>query len=461
MRKKIFTIILLAMVLALCACGSQGKVKVYETTEMAPLEHEEISVAAVVTGMDMEENLISFVECVSGEELTLKYHGGVYLYNSFGEAITGDRIHCGMVFDIVYYNDTDKLYSMTICKDSKTLTGIEKFSFDADRQKATYNGSSCSVAPHVSAYDDEGRIDILEISKEDMLTLHFYGDKLVSVVVELGHGYVRLTNQDTYIGGMVEIGYNVIVPVSSDMLLEVREGTYTLRINRDGYSQSKENVVVFKGKQTSVDLFDIAVPTGTATFDITPGGASLYVNGVLSSHAYTDLYGDYSVRIEAEGYKTFRGSFKINEPLKVFKINLTKLSDDDDDETTETTTEKSEETTDDDKTEDSDKTTDDETTTEKTTESTTEKTTETTTEASTSDIETDNTVTVEAPVGVNVYLDSEFIGVAPVTFKKTVGSHTITLYKRGCLIKSYTIQLINDGKDETLKFPELTPATEY
>ena len=167
------------------------------------------------------------------------------------------------------------------------------------------------------------------------------------------------------------------------------------------------------------------------------------------------------MRIEAEGYKTFRGSFKINEPLKVFKINLTKLSDDDDDETTETTTEKSEETTDDDKTEDSDKTTDDETTTEKTTESTTEKTTETTTEASTSDIETDNTVTVEAPVGVNVYLDSEFIGVAPVTFKKTVGSHTITLYKRGCLIKSYTIQLINDGKDETLKFPELTPATEY
>jgi len=270
--------------------------------------------------------------------------------------------------------------------------------------------------------------------------LSFFAGKLVSVVVELGHGYVRLANQDTYVGGMVEIGYDVIVPVTSDMLVAVREGKYTLRIYNGNYSDSKP-VEVKKGKEVTVDLTDIAIPTGTVTFNITPADATLYIEGEKQdTFAYTNLYGSYGIRVTCEGYKTFNGSFKISKSLNTFDIELV-VDGETTEETTETTTETATATT----------------TTEATTESTTGSEENTTegggTEASST---TGNTITIKGPAGAGVYLDGDYVGLAPVTFPKVVGPHTITLYKTGYLIKSYTITATDNGENDEHTFPALT-----
>jgi hypothetical protein len=78
------------------------------------------------------------------------------------------------------------------------------------------------------------------------------------------------------------------------------------------------------------------------------------------------------------------------------------------------------------------------------------------TEATTTEaVTTNNTVTISTPDGAGVYVDGEYVGTAPVTFAKTVGSHTVTLYKTGYLIKSYTIQSLDDGNDDTYTLADL------
>lgn len=49
------------------------------------------------------------------------------------------------------------------------------------------------------------------------------------------------------------------------------------------------------------------------------------------------------------------------------------------------------------------------------------------------------------------------MGIAPVTYTKSAGSHTITLRKQGYITKSYNIEVPDDGKDVTYAFPELEP----
>ncbi|MBQ8412137.1 MAG: PEGA domain-containing protein, partial [Lachnospiraceae bacterium] len=309
---------------------------------------------------------------------------------------------------------------------------------------ARYKGTTCTMSEYVVAFDEEESINIMEINTEDQVTLNLYGGRLVSVVVELGHGYVRLDNQDTYVGGLVEIGYDVIVPVTTDMLLTVREGTYTLRINKNGYSQSKE-VTVTKGKETLVDLTSIAIPTGTMIFEITPADATLYINGEKqSSHSFTSVYGTYSIKIEAEGYDTFRGSVKLSNSLKSYDVQLVKIDDEDTEEDTEDSEEDTEDTEED--TEDTEKDTEDSSSSDTTEDTGTTESEET----------TDNVIWVNQPAGVSVYVDGEYIGIAPVSFPKTVGSHTITLYQTGYLIKSYTIYASNNGKDDEYSFADLT-----
>ena len=42
-----------------------------------------------------------------------------------------------------------------------------------------------------------------------------------------------------------------------------------------------------------------------------------------------------------------------------------------------------------------------------------------------------HTVTIKAPEDVEVYQDNLYMGISPVTYDKTVGTHTISLRKSG------------------------------
>lgn len=439
MRKNQMLLILVIFVLLIAGCSKKkSNVGIYDDTEEATVEHQIRTVAAVVTEIDLEHNIISFVECTSGVQTNLIYHGGVYVRNRYGDEIGINKLALGSVVNVEYYVDTAKLLGVQISDTVTMLTGVTKFAADTSSGKATYKGTSCDMSSSIVAFDGDKMIDVSEINTEDQVTLYIFGGKLVAVSIEVGHGYVRLSGQDSYIGGLVEIGYDVIVPVTNDMLLAVREGMYTLRISRNGYSDSKE-VKVVRDRETKVDLTDIAIPTGTVGFTVIPEDAKITIGKKeIGGYVYSNLYGTYTFKVEAEGYRTFKGSFKIDKPSKNLTIELVKLDED----TTEDTTEDS---------------TDTEDTTEATTaEATTESETGMSSISTERPVSDGHTITIKEPAGVGVYIDGDYVGTAPVTVPKTLGTHSITLYQSGYLIKSYTITAVENGQDDEYSYPALT-----
>ncbi|MDE6025140.1 MAG: PEGA domain-containing protein [Lachnospiraceae bacterium] len=439
MRKNVLLLSLILLLAIVCGCGNSDKIKVYDNTEIMPDAHEESTMTAVVTRLETDSDIIEFMDCYSGKHTELSYHGGVSITNTYGKDIGLIGLTCGSVVDVVYYYDTGRLVSISMNENALNIDDVSKLSVDKENLKAVYKGKSYEMYDYAVAFDENEPLDIMEVNTEDKVRLSIFNGKLISITVQEGHGYVRLYNHDTYIGGMVEMGNDVIVPVTSDMLVAVREGHYTLIISKNGYSNSK-NITVMKGDETRVDISSIAVPTGTVTINVTPSDAKVYIDDKLDEdHIFSAPYGSYKLKIEAEGYKTFRGSFDITEPVKSYTFKLKENKD----ATTEATTESTSTTT--------ESATKGDSTSEKGTESS-GKTTEKTTEK----VETDNKITIKSPVGVGVYLDGEYMGEAPATFPKTVGTHTITLYKKGYLIKSYTIQSTDNGKDDEYSFAALT-----
>lgn len=444
MRKNQILLVLVILALMLAGCSKKkSNVGVYDNTEEPTVDHQLRTVAAVVTRIDLEHNIIEFIECTSGVQTNLIYHGGVYVRNRYGEEIGIDKLALGSVVDVEYYVDTAKLVSIQISNTVTMLSGVTKFAADTSSGKATYKGTSCEMSSFVVAFDGNKQIDISEINTEDQVTLFIFGGKLVAASIEVGHGYVRLSGQDSYIGGLVEIGYDVIVPVTDDMLLAVREGVYTLRISRNGYSDSKE-VKVVRDKETKVDLTDIAIPTGTVGFTVIPEDAKITIGKKeISGFVYSNLYGTYTFKVEADGYKTFKGSFKIDKPSKNLTIELVKLEEDTtEDTTTEAETDSTEQAT-------------TGTTTETQTE-TTENEEDTTSASTEQPVSEGHTITIKEPAGVGVYFDGDYVGTAPVTIPKTLGTHSITLYQSGYLIKSYTITAVENGQDDEYSYPALT-----
>ena len=64
-------------------------------------------------------------------------------------------------------------------------------------------------------------------------------------------------------------------------------------------------------------------------------------------------------------------------------------------------------------------------------------------------------VTIEAPVGAEVYVDGTYVGVAPVSFPKKAGSQVVTVRKTGYQSRSYTIDVDKEEKDISYSFSDL------
>ena len=119
-----FVVLMLAFVLT--GCGQKNNdIKVYENTEEVSVRHEETSMTAIITSMDMENNQMHFVSVLDGTDITLQYHGGVRVSDTKGTDIGIDSVVCGNVVDIVYYADTEKLVSIAKNAKVKTYTQVK------------------------------------------------------------------------------------------------------------------------------------------------------------------------------------------------------------------------------------------------------------------------------------------------------------------------------------------------
>ena len=403
-RKIQYGIVVLMLAFVFVGCGQKKKidVKVYENTEEVTADHEEASMTAIITSMDMENNQMHFVSVLDGTDITLQYHGGVRVTDTTGADIGIDNVACGNVVDIVYYMDTEKLVSIAKNAKVKTYTQIKKFLYRQDDHTAVYNGNRFPVSDYAQVFDGDQALSLVDVFRVDEVTLSLWNGNLVSVIITKGHGYVRLLNQGTYVGGFVEIGKDVIVPVTADMLVAVGEGDYTLRISKNGYSGEK-SIRVTKDRELNVDISDIAIPSGTVTFAVTPEDANevIKVDGeVIANRTYTGLYGDHELSITADGYDSFRGSFKITETMKTLRVTLQQ-------ETTEETTEDTTEAT----TQEGQTTASGQTTTQTTATTQGSQTTTATTQSgqSTESAEQGNKISIKKPEGVGVYFDGDFV----------------------------------------------------
>lgn len=425
-------------------CSNKVEAPVYnEDVEPA----DDVSMLAVVCNVDDVNEKIKVRQIGQDAEKELVYTGGTDVRDSHDDLMPMSQVELGSVVDIVYDANRDKLESLHMTSDANItkLESVDGAVIDPVNNTIRVDNKTYQMSDSVCAFSENTEIGLDEICSEDQIALWLYNNVVYSVYVELGHGYVRLSDYASYIGGMVEIGYDVIVPVTEDMLLTVREGTYTLRIAKGDGAGTKE-VTVVKNQETDLSLADIAIEPkqmGSVLFKVTPSDAAVYIDSrrVNTEGAVDITFGKHRINIIAEGYQSYSASFNVNYAYKVKEYTLQK-----EDETTESASST--------------------TTAENAGESTTA-TSEATTQTSTTDnsdvkdvttsegTKTKNKVTVSAPVGASVYFDGQYLGIAPISFTKVTGSHIITLSQTGYLSKSYTVNFTDDGKDSPLKYDEL------
>lgn len=371
---------------------------------------------AVLVEKDSKEGTVKLLNLDLGRTYTLSVEGTSTLYDKYGEAVSLEQIKPGDIVDVTFLRSKKRLNTLQLSPSAWVNESVSRYEIDLQRKEVTIGDNVYKLTGDTIYLSQGMQIEVMDLNPADVLTLKGIGSSILSVNVEQGHGYLRLQNDENFIGGFMEIGQSSIRRIEADMLLTVPEGSYQIQISKNGGGGTKE-VTIRRGEETTLDIGDLEVPEtqyGTVLFSLTPSSASLYIDGEKAdpSGPVNLEYGIHQLIVRASGYQTITTYIKVAQPSGGLDITLD--ANDADQENAEQ--------------EEKEKL-------------------------------AQYKVFVDAPEGAEVYVDGNYVGIAPMSFAKSAGSHIITLRRSGYETRSYTISVDSEYKDVTYSFAELVPGS--
>ncbi|MBQ8038785.1 MAG: PEGA domain-containing protein [Lachnospiraceae bacterium] len=387
--------------------------------EATPGSYDSMDTAVLVSKNNDET--LTFMNIETGKRYTLSYTGATTMWDKYGEAISMAQLTEGDIVDVKFLKGKKKLADIALHTEAFTYTDVTKYEINELTRTFTIVKEAFQYSKDAVIVSDGREIELMDLNEADVLSIQGIGSTIYSIAVDKGHGYLKLANDEYFIGGWIEIGTSMIRPITDDMLLVVPEGKYEVLFTNKGNSGVKK-VTIGRDEEVTVDIGDFEIKEiqyGNVIFTMNPTDALLYIDGKLvdTSAAISLEYGIHQLIAVAAGYDTLTQYIKVGQESAGVSITLEKESADED--------EKDEE-----KDEDED-------------------------EKETVDISSSYKVYIDTPEGVEVYLNGNYIGISPVSFAKKPGTHTITLRKNGYVTRSYTIEIDREEKDVTYSFADL------
>lgn len=371
---------------------------------------------AILVSRNAKENTLTFLNLELGRRYTLSMDGTTRMYDKYGQSMSIDQFAVGDIVDITFLKSKKHLTGMSMSSSAWSYPNVSNYELNMIRKEFSIGGDLYQMTENTQFLSENQSIEMMDLNPSDVLSFQGIDSQVLSVRVDKGHGYLRLVNDEQFVGGWIEIGQTQIQRITEDMLLTVPEGNYQVNITNKGGGGVK-TVVISRNEETCLDIGDLEIPepqTGMVLFSLSPSKTELYIDGEKAdtSGPVTLEYGLHQLIARAEGYHSVTQYISVAQASGGFNIVLDAVDKD---------SEKS------------------------------SSVSASSTQTSTSYYK----VYIDAPENVEVYLDGNYIGISPCNFKKTAGSHTITLRRTGFVTRSYMVQIDDEAKDMTLSFADL------
>lgn len=375
---------------------------------------------ALLVDMDKDEKSVTFLNLTLGKRYTLNFDGTTKLTDKYGESLSFEQFSRGDIVDITFLKDKKHLTSMQWSKDAWSYENVERYEINTVRNEITIGSEVYKITENTQYLSAGRNIDFMELNSADVLSFQGLDSTILSVSVENGHGYLRLVNDENFVGGWIEIGQSHIQRITEDMLMLVPEGSYDVNISHKGGGGVK-SVVINRNEETILDIGDLEVAEaqyGMVLFSLSPSSTELYIDGeeVDASQPVNLEYGLHQMIARADGYQSITSYIRVGQESAGIDVVLEKVEDDDDEDVEEEEDDEEDEV-----------------------------------DLSSSYYK----VFIEAPEAAEIYVDGNYVGISPCAFKKESGTHIITLRKTGYETRSYTVLVDSEEKDISFSFADL------
>ena len=493
-----FTIVgcVLLCFLVLAGCGQ----KVQETNQQSPSQGGFIKIApgaydsadtAIVLTKQEKQQKITFLNLVKKKNYTLNYDGNTRFTDKYGTQISVSQLQEGEMVDVQFLKDEKLLASLSVSDDIWTLNDITRYELDLSAGRMEIMDEYYTLDETTVVVSGGKQAEFLDIHDQDILQIKGKDHKIYSIIIQKGHGYLRLENAEYFYGGWIEVGQKHIQKIEEGMLLTVPEGEYEVYLSNSGIEGTKE-VSIKRNKETVLDVSDLKkedlIKYGNLIITTEPSSAEVYMDGkrVDNGRIVKASYGLHQIMARAEGYDTVIQYIRVKDSSANVAISL-------DEETVRTVSDNSVDTNNGNKENnnvsgdtstdnknntvsgnsagDKNNTSSDNSAGDKnntvsgnsagdknntSTDDSDKNKNDAVSENETSGSTTGYKVLIEAPKGAEVYVDGNYVGIIPTSFPKKSGTCEVTIRKSGYKTRSYTLKVDDEDKDVSYSFSELS-----
>lgn len=441
----------LAFCLAACSESGEEIPEQKEIVKVMPGAYDSIDTALIIKHNQSKKE-ITFFNLKKKKNYTLQYEGTTNFMDKYDTPISAAQLTKGSMVDIRFLKGTKTLSYVKESDQIWELSEVTNFELDLNAGRMKIREEYYTLREDTLILSEGETAEYLDIHPGDSLRIVGKDHEIYSISIEEGHGYLRLENAEYFIGGWIEVGQKMIRRIEEDMLLTVPEGKHKIYVSHTGIEGEKE-AVVLRGKETLVDLGDLKkedlIKYGNLIFTVEPSSARVYVDGkeVDITRTVKAEYGLHQIMATADGYETLIQYIRVSKEGASLNIVLEKEKEkpvSGNSTAVENITPTPLPTT----------------SGNSTTATTQTQNTQTTSGNTTAASTTGYKVEINAPVGAEVYVDGNYVGIAPTSFKKAKGTYKITLRKKGYASKEYSIVVDDENKDRQYSFSELDTVSE-
>ena len=344
-RTYLQKLILYVVIAVLAMCSLTGCMKTQgenvETEETQTEGVEGVSLYLIMENDVLEERLTLY-SYQTGLEHYYNYDEMTRFKNKYGDYISPSAFVPGRIVEVGDRNIDGVLQEISLTTEVWEYNDVKRFSIDSEKGVFTIADSKYSILDRYYIFSNGERIDVAQISEDDVLTVVGKENKILSVIVTTGHGTLSLTNTEVFEGSFLQLNNNIFAIITQNMDMEVPEGTYTLKVANNGWGGTTE-IEIVRDETTEVDLDELkgeGTKTGIVKFEIGIEDVVVYVDRERIDHTQgVELtYGVHQIAVEVPGSDTWKKYLSVNSPDATIVIDL----EEDEKEKTEEEAEKEE-----------------------------------------------------------------------------------------------------------------------
>ncbi len=463
--KRVFVVKIISWILflvLLTGCAKESQKAPYPAAQPDKVENGSLSDGmkandtAVFVSYDEDEKSIRLINKENGKTYEVFYDKLTEFYDRYGKVSVIELFDAGSVVDIEVSVHSKTITRIQASPDAFIRRNIDRFRVNVNRGVLSAGEDNYRINSETPVFKGGKKLKASDISEGDTITITGMDRDIYSICITSGDGHVRILGTEFFEGGWVQIGKDIIKPVTEEMILDVPEGSYDMVVTYSGRGGTK-HIDVERGKEITVDISDLKgelIKYGTLVFTIMPPDAKarVKINGNEIDYLQPQEleYGVYKIEVEAKGYIPIKENLSVGQEMANIQIELME-------------SEEEEEEKEDDKPAGKKSVSSPAVSSlslpalSKTSSSGSSTSTSSSTASAAEGIST--TVTgklyIDSPTGAEVYYDGAYKGVVPCSFSKTSGTHVVTLRRDGYRTKTYTITLDDTIENETYSFSDL------